>query len=75
MPKLTPDQEKQRAAIEASIKKARMVANACDLAGRLKALHGAPGYEVSDCAVFPEQGHGISPWPAIGRATSFAFPH
>jgi predicted alpha/beta superfamily hydrolase len=75
IPKIPPALEAQRAAIEEGIKKARMVGNACDLAGRLKALHGAPGYEVSDCAVFPAQAHGISPWPAIGRAVSFAYPH
>ncbi|MCC7323826.1 MAG: alpha/beta hydrolase [Gemmatimonadaceae bacterium] len=42
------------------------------LAGRLKALEGDDGCRV-DLAVFPAQGHGISPWPALGRAVSFAF--
>jgi hypothetical protein len=50
----------------------RMVTNATALAGRLKALKGAPDYEV-EVAVFDQQGHGISPWPAIGRAVDFAF--
>ena len=49
--------------------------NACELARRLKALHGARGYEVSDCAIFPLQNHNISVWPATGRAVSFALPH
>ncbi|HWE44827.1 MAG TPA: hypothetical protein VG407_02275 [Caulobacteraceae bacterium] len=56
------------------MKKSRMVGNACDLTARLKTLHGGARYEVADCAVFPDQGHGISPWPAMGRAVSFAFP-
>jgi len=75
IPKLPPEMAIQRAAIEASVKKAHMVGNACDLATRLQALHGGPGYEVADCAVFPHQEHGISVWPAIGRAVSFAYPH
>lgn len=49
-----------------------MVSNATALAGRLSALKALPGYEVT-LAVFPDQGHGISPWPAIGRAVEFAF--
>ena len=66
-----------RAELAALLKKDRMVGNACDLAAGiyLQTLHGAPGYEVADCAVFPHQEHGISVWPAIGRAVSFAFPH
>jgi predicted alpha/beta superfamily hydrolase len=50
----------------------RMVTNATALAARLKALKGAPGYQVQ-AAVFDQQAHGISPWPAIGRAVDFAF--
>jgi uncharacterized protein len=57
------------------IRKLRMIGNACDLARRLKSLRGARGYEIADCAVFPRQDHGISVWPAIGRAIGFAFPH
>jgi predicted alpha/beta superfamily hydrolase len=72
MSALPPEYEAHRGAIEAFVKKSRMVGNACDLAMRLKALHGAKGYEVSDCAVFPGQNHGVSPWPAIGRAIAFA---
>ena len=52
----------------------QMVGDACELAGRLKAVRGAAGYEVADCAVFAGQEHGLAPWPAIGRAVSFAFP-
>jgi len=65
----------RQAELAALLKKDRMVGNACDLAAHLQALHGAPGYDVADCAVFPHQEHGISVWPAIGRAVSFAFPH
>jgi predicted alpha/beta superfamily hydrolase len=61
--------------IQAQIRKLRMAGNACDLARRVKALQGARGYEVADCAVFPLQDHGISVWPSMGRAISFAFPH
>jgi len=61
-------------AMQGRIAQARMVGNATDLAARLANLHGAPGYVVSPVAVFPEQAHGISPWPALGRAVSFAFP-
>lgn len=60
--------------LAAEIKKLRMVENACELARRLKALRGAGGYQVADCAIFPMQGHDISVWPAMGRAISFAFP-
>jgi len=65
----------RQAQLAALLKKDRMVGNACDLAARLQTLHGAAGYEVADCAVFAHQEHGISVWPAIGRAVSFAFPH
>jgi predicted alpha/beta superfamily hydrolase len=75
VPKLPPDYAGHLAEVKAMIAKARMVGNACDLATRLKALKGAPGYEVADCVVFPEQSHGISVWPAIGRAVSFAYPN
>jgi predicted alpha/beta superfamily hydrolase len=74
VPKLPPAMAAQQATVEAEVKMASMITNACALAGRLKALHGAAGYEVADCAVFPGQAHGISVWPAIGRAVSFAFP-
>ena len=53
----------------------RMVDNACELAGRLQALHGAKGYEVADCAVFKGLDHGQAQWAAIGHTMSFAFPH
>ena len=59
--------------VAAQISRLRMVGNACELAQRLKALHGVRGYEVADCAIFPMQDHGLSVWPAMGRAVSFAF--
>ena len=52
----------------------RMVEDARELTVRLQALPGQSPYEVEDLAVFARQGHGISPWPALGRAISFAFP-
>jgi predicted alpha/beta superfamily hydrolase len=50
-----------------------MVDYACDLAAKLKiVLHDARDYDASDCVVFKDQQHGISVWPAIGRAVQFA---
>ena len=72
MPTLPPEMASQRAAAEAATKSARMVGNACDLADRLKAIHGTVGYKVAGCITFPGQGHGISVWPAIGQAITFA---
>ena len=72
VPELPPEMAAQRAAIEAMTKSARMVDNACDLAERLKAIHGPAGYKVAGCITFPGQGHGISVWPAIGQAITFA---
>jgi uncharacterized protein len=74
-PQLPAAMAAHQAEVDADIAKDRMVGNACDLAGRLKALHGAEGYQVADCAVFPHQQHGISVWPAIGQAIAFAYPH
>lgn len=71
MPDLPPAMADKKAAIEAGVKSARMVGNACDLAERLKALHGSKGYTVSGCITFAGQGHGISVWPAIGQAIAF----
>ena len=71
---LPPPMAALKMKLEALVKRARMVGNACDLALRLRSLHGAAGYEVAPCAVFPAQAHGISVWPAMGRAVSFAFP-
>lgn len=59
--------------IERLIRSADMVESSRQLVDRLKALPGGPGYEVADYAVFAEQQHGISAWPAIGRAIDFAF--
>ena len=55
-------------------KRGNMVGDARELVARLQALRGTSPYEVEDYAIFPKQGHGISPWPALGRAISFAFP-
>jgi predicted alpha/beta superfamily hydrolase len=75
MPRSLPkDMQARKAEIQEQVRKVRMVGNARDLVARLKALQGAKGYEVADCAVFSRQAHGISVWPAIGRAVSFAFP-
>lgn len=52
---------------------ARTVSAIRGLPGRLQQLKGGAGYEIADLAVFDHQGHGIAPWPAIGRAVSFAF--
>lgn len=71
VPPIPPEMAARKAAIEASVKRSRMVGNACDLATRLKALNGPSGYEVTGCVTFPDQGHGISVWPAIGRMISF----
>lgn len=73
LPKLPPSMAAALPQLEKLVAKARMVGNACDLTARLKALPGTPPYEVADCAVFQAQGHNISPWPALGRAVSFAF--
>jgi hypothetical protein len=52
---------------------ARTVSDIAALARRLKSLNGQGDARVADLAVFPHQGHSISPWPAIGRAVNFAF--
>lgn len=52
----------------------RMVENARELTERLRALQGRQNFAVEEYVVFPGQHHGISPWPALGRAVSFAFP-
>lgn len=72
-PPRTPIPGMDAATVAAMIARSNMVANAGDLTARLKAVKGAPGYEVADYAVFADQGHGISVWPAIGRAVEFAF--
>jgi enterochelin esterase-like enzyme len=60
------------AELDTALQRARMVQNVAELAARLKALRGNEGYVV-DYAVFDQQDHGISPWPAIGRGIPFAF--
>lgn len=52
---------------------ARMVENARELVDRLQQAKGGNGYEVADYSLFAHQNHGISVWPAIGRAVEFAF--
>jgi len=62
-----------RKVVAEAIARSNMVDNARQLTSRLQAVKGAAGYEVADYAVFADQGHGISVWPAIGRAVEFAF--
>jgi predicted alpha/beta superfamily hydrolase len=57
----------------ALLRYAAMVENGRALVERLSAKAKAPGFEVAGYAVFEHQGHGISVWPAIGRAVEFAF--
>jgi len=59
----------------AILKKSRMVENARELVARLKALHGAPGYEVADYAVFDHEDHGAASWSALARGVPFAFAY
>jgi hypothetical protein len=49
-----------------------MITGARDLAGRLKALHGKPGYTV-DYQIIADQNHPSSAYVAIIRAMPFAF--
>jgi predicted alpha/beta superfamily hydrolase len=72
VPELPPAMAALKPKIEALVAQARMVDNARDLTARLQGLDGTPPYKVADAAVFPQQQHGISPWPAIGRAVTFA---
>lgn len=58
----------------ARIRRHRMVGNARELTERLRALRGTGAFEVEEFTVFLRQDHGTSPWPALGRAVSFAFP-
>lgn len=52
-----------------------MIRNACDFADRLKALHGAQGYEIVGCITFPGMDHSLSGWPALAQGVAFAFHH
>lgn len=58
----------------ALVRKHRMVENARELTERLRALYAPGECKVEEFVVFPKQDHGLSPWPALGRAVSFAFP-
>ncbi len=72
-PKVIPPSWGMSAAeVDTALQRARMVENAAELAARLKTLRGHAGYLI-DYAIFDEQDHGISPWPALGRGISFAF--
>jgi uncharacterized protein len=72
-PKTVPPSWGMSAAeVDTAMRRARMVKNTAELAARLKALRGGPGYIV-DYAIFDQQDHGFSPWPALGRGISFAF--
>jgi predicted alpha/beta superfamily hydrolase len=53
---------------------ARMVDNAGELAARLKALKGGPGYEVK-YTVFAEESHGTGTAAAASRGANFLYPH
>jgi predicted alpha/beta superfamily hydrolase len=57
----------------AMLKSARMVDNASELAARLKALKGGPGYEVK-YSVFPEESHNTGTPAAASRGANFLFP-
>lgn len=70
--KIPPSWGMSAVQVDTALRRARMVENAAELAARLKALRGNPGYLV-DYAIFEQQDHGISPWPALGRGISFAF--
>jgi predicted alpha/beta superfamily hydrolase len=72
-PKVIPPEYAAHAEeLKARLARARMVGNACDLVSRLQRLKGPLGYEVAPCVVFDGQAHGISVWPAIGRAIAFS---
>ena len=74
-PKVVPSNWGMSAAeVDSALQRARMVENVRELAVRLTALRASTGY-VAQYAVFDQQDHGISPWPALGRGISFAFPH
>lgn len=49
-----------------------MIPGARDLAARLKALHGKPGYKV-DFQMIADEDHQSSAYVAVGRALKFAF--
>jgi predicted alpha/beta superfamily hydrolase len=51
----------------------RMVDNARELVTWLKTLHGKGEYAVEEC-IFDKATHSYSPWPALARGVSFAFP-
>ena len=71
-PKVAAQFSLDAAEFVAQVGRHRMVDNARELTERLNAL-AAPGDFEVEYAVFPEQSHGIAPWPALGRAVSFAF--
>lgn len=62
------------AALEALRQRYGMRGKARALTERLMALPGHDGYQVEKFALFDAQHHGVTPWPALGRAVSFSFP-
>jgi pimeloyl-ACP methyl ester carboxylesterase len=57
----------------ALLRYADMVENGRALVDELRAMPSSAGLEVAEYAVFAHQGHGLSVWPALGRAVEFAF--
>jgi predicted alpha/beta superfamily hydrolase len=57
----------------ALLRYADMVENGRALVDELRAMPSSTGLEVAEYAVFAHQGHGVSVWPALGRAIEFAF--
>lgn len=66
-----PPEADKRALIASGIAAARMVDNARELAERLKALPGAPGYEVK-YALFSDETHNSGIPAAVTRGVTFA---
>lgn len=69
--RLPPGRDPEQAI--ALLRYADMVETARGLVAELRTLPHAEGLDVADYAVFAQQGHGISVWPALGRAVEFAF--
>ena len=55
------------------IRSARMVEDAQELTERLRSLRGTGEFKVAQCAVFRNQHHNTSAWPALGLGVLFAF--
>lgn len=72
VPECHPGLAVDRLKLKSVVGKSQMIANACDLATRLKNLKGSGAFEVEDCAVFHKVGHALAPWSALARAVAFA---